>query len=217
MPSGRHGAGWGAGEPSDSPKHQEGGHRQRVRGLMAPGVHTGESSSANSEVAGRGGGGVWGGQCPVLTPPASSVTAPLLLSGVPLPFLPSPSQGSLFNSNRGSGICFQRHGRRCPSGPQPPPLKVLFGRLDSQNLVPTIFLSLGISPPPARQPQGWAGAIFSLGTELILTHRQGPGGGLAGRGEGKDQSGKAGLQGPAVVSGPRCPRKASGGRLCSRG
>lgn len=37
-------------------------------------------------------------------------------------------------------------------------------------LVPTVFPSLRDSPPPVQQAQGWAGAIFSLGTELILTH-----------------------------------------------
>ena len=53
-------------------------------------------------------------------------------------------------------------------------------------LVPTIVPSLGDSPPPAQQPQGWAGAIFSLGTELILTHRQGTWGRAVGLGGGRE-------------------------------
>ena len=73
------------------------------------------------------------------------------------------------------------------------PSKFYLAGLLPKPLVPTIFPSLRDSPPPAQQPQGWAGAIFSLGTELILTHRQGTWGRAAGLGEGgKDQSKKAG-------------------------
>lgn len=65
-------------------------------------------------------------------------------------------------------------------------------------------------PSPSPQPQGWAGAIFSLGTELILTHRQGTWGRAEERGgsPGKLAWGRGGLR-------SRHPRNASGGWHCS--
>lgn len=95
----------------------------------------------------------------------------------------------------------KRHRRSALKGTSSPPplilrpLKFSLAGSIPKPLVPTIFPSLGDSPPPAQQPQGWAGAIFSLGTELILTHPQGTWGPAAGwGGGGKTSPGKLDLR-----------------------
>lgn len=109
----------------------------------------------------------------------------------PAPFLPSPACSpptaqwlhSLrlpHPSPRGSLLAFTPEFysllSKAQVGPTPTlllPSKFCLAGSLPKPLVPTIFPFLRDSPPPAQQPQGWAGAIFSLGTELILTHPQG--------------------------------------------
>lgn len=175
VPSGRYG---GQVSPVTAP------NSERVQGLGAPGGHTGSLPPQTPKLPAAGGSAQFS------RPQPAPLTAPLLLSGVPLRSRPSPSQGSLFVQPRAPASAFKGTGDARPVPSLLPSKFCLAGSIPKPP-VPTIFPSLGISPPPARQPQGWAGAIFSLGTELILTHRQGPGGGLAGWGEGEQRSGES--------------------------
>lgn len=112
--------------------------------------------------------------------PTHSSPAPLCspFSLPPLLPLPRTCPGVLGSALKGTGqtlpILLLLPSTHCLAASLPKPL------------VPTIVPSLGDSPPPAQQPQGWAGAIFSLGTELILTHRQGTWGRAVGLGGGRE-------------------------------
>lgn len=142
---------------------------------------------------------------PTLTRPASS---PPLLPGSSLLSILSAPPTHLPRSPR---VCSQRH-RPDPSPSSSSSFNMLFGRLTPQT--PGSHhrpLPRGL-PSPAQQPQGWAGNIFSLGTELILTHRQGDlGAGCRAGGGGRERTvQKAGRgawgRGGGVVLGPRCPK-----------
>ena len=205
------------------------GPGKRVRGFAASGIYTESPSFTNTVLApkwgaspsplslGKGSAGV--SRCPSPPPPTVQFSHPQpaphpLLPGSSLfsiPSAPSHKAASFHSPQSSSRVCSQRH-RRVPIPVLLLPSKFCLAGSLPKPLVPTILPSLGDSPPPAQQPQGWAGAIFSLGTELILTHRQGTWGRTLGLGGGREGQSKKAGPGAGVVSGPRHPKNTSRGR-----
>lgn len=209
------------------------GPGKRALGFAASGIYTDSPSFTNTVLApkwgaspsprslGKGSAGV--SRCPSPPPRTVQFSHPRLLpthcslappcSPISLPPLCSPSHkaASFHSPQSSSRVCSQRH-RQVPIPILLLPSKFCLAGSLPKPLVPTILPSLGDSPPPAQQPQGWAGAIFSLGTELILTHRQGTWGRTVGLWGGREGQSKKAGPGAGVVSGPRHPKNTSGGR-----